>query len=110
MCINKADFLLKLFNHETTVPLQPFLLKLYLINYKLNEKAKLALRIRLNSDNRHKDERDAIAKKIQVISYCTDARLEIRYVVETHVFLFTFYYNCEIEWEVFSFFLQECCG
>ena len=40
MCANKGDFLLKLFNHETIVPLQPFLLKLYLINYKLNEKAK----------------------------------------------------------------------
>ena len=110
MCINKEDFLLKLFNHETIVPLQPFLLKLYLINHKLNEKAKLALRIRLNPDNRHKDQRHVIAKKIPVVSYCTDARAEIRYAVQIHVFLFAFYCNCEIERAVFNFFLQECCG
>ena len=99
MCINKAVILLKLFNHETIVHLQPFLLKLYLINYKLNEKAKLALTIRLNPENRHKDQRNVIAKKIQVVRYCTDARVEIRYV-----FLFAFYRNCEIEWAVFIFF------
>ena len=106
MCINKADFLLKLFNHETIVPLQPLLLKLYLINYKLYEKAKLALRIRLNPDNRHKDQRNVIAKKIPVVSYCTDARVEIRYVVQTLVFLFAFYRNCEIERPVFNFFAR----
>ena len=104
MCINKAEFLLKLFNHETIVPLQPFLLKSYLINYKLNEKAKLALRIRLNPDNLHKNQRHVIAKKIPVVSYCTDARVEIRYVVQTLVFLFAFYRNCEIERAVFNFF------
>ena len=75
MCINKEDFLIKLFNHETIVPLQPFLLKLHLINHKLNEKNKLALRIRLNPDNRHKDQKHVIAKKIPVVSYCTDARV-----------------------------------
>ena len=37
MCIKKTDFLLKLFNHETKMPLQPFLLKLYLVNYKLKD-------------------------------------------------------------------------
>ena len=113
MCINKADFLLKLFNHETIVPLQPFLLKLYLINYKLNEKATLALRLRLNPDDRHKDQRHVIAKKIPVVSYCTDARVEIRHVVQTRVFLFVFYRNWEIERTVFIYlllFLQECCG
>ena len=110
MCINKADFSLKLFNHETIVPLQPFLLRLYLINYKLNEKAKLALRIRLNPDNLRKNQRHVIANKIPVVSYCTDARAEIRYVFQTHVFLFTFCRNCEIERAVFNFFLQECCG
>ena len=107
MCINKADFLLKLFNHETIVPLQPFLLKLYLINYKLNEKATLALRLRLNPDDRHKDQRHVIAKKIPVVSYCTDARVEIRHVFQTHVFLFTFYSNCEIGRAVFNFFLAR---
>ena len=66
MRINKVDFLLKLFNHETIVPLQPFLLKLYLINYKLNEKAKLALRIRLNADNRNKDQRMLLQRKYQL--------------------------------------------
>ena len=106
MCINKAEFLLKLFNHETIVPLQPFLLKSYLINYKLNEKAKLALRIRLNPDNLHKNQRHVIAKKIPVVSYCTDARVEIRYVVQTHVFLFAFYRTCEIERPVFNFFAR----
>ena len=88
------------------MPLQPFLSKLYLINYKINEKAKLALRIRLNPDNRHKDQRNVIAKKIPVVSYCTDARVEIRYVVQTHVFLFAFYRNCEIERSVFNFFAR----
>ena len=78
MCINEAHFLLKLFNHETIVPLQLFLLKLYLISFKLNENAKLALRIRLNPDNRLKDQRNVIAKKIPVVSFCTDARVEIR--------------------------------
>ena len=107
MCINKAEFLLKLFNHETIVPLQPFLLKSYLINYKLNEKAKLALRIRLNPDNLHKNQRHVIAKKIPVVSYCTDARVEIRYVVQTPVFLFAFYRNCEIERAVFNFFFAR---
>ena len=104
MCISKAEFLLKLFNHETIVSLQPFLLKLYLINYKLNEKATLALRLRLNPDDRHKDQRHVIAKKIPVVSYCTDARVEIRYVVQTHVFLFSFYRNCEIKRAVLIFF------
>ena len=107
MCINKADFLLKLFNHETIVPLQPFLLKLYLINYKLNEKAKLALRIRLNPDNQHKNQRHVIVNKIPVVSCCTDARAEIRYVFQTHVFLFTFYRNCEIDRAVFNFFFAR---
>ena len=107
MCINKADFSLNLFNHETIVPLQPFLLKLYLINYKLNEKAKLALSIRLNPDNRHKDQRNVIAKKIPVVIYCTDARFEISYVIQTHVFLFAFYRNCEVERVVFNFFCKS---
>ena len=107
MCINKEDFLLKLFNYETIVPLQPFLLKLYLINHKLNEKAKLALRIRLNPDNRHKDQRHVIAKKIPVVSYCTDAQAEIRYAVQIHVFLFAFYCDCEIERAVFNFFSKS---
>ena len=112
MCINKADFLIKLFNHKTIVPLQPFLLKLYLINHKLNEKAKLALRIRLNPDNRQKGQRNVIAKKVPVVSYCTDARIEIRYVVQTHVFLFAFYRNFQIERTVFDFFarVDRSCG
>ena len=107
MYINKADFLLKLFNHETIVHLQPFLLKLYLINYKLNEKVKLVLRIRLNPDNLHKDQRNVAAKKIPIVSYCSDARVEVRYVVQTHVFLFAFYRNCEIERAVFIFFCKS---
>ena len=106
--INKEDFLLKLFNHETIVPFQPFLLKLSLINHKLNEKAKLALRIRVNPGNWHKDQRHVIAKKIPVVSCCTDARPEIRYAVQIHVFLFTFCRNCEIERAVFNFFLFFC--
>ena len=60
------------------MPLQLFLLKLYLISFKLNENAKLALRIRLNPDNRLKDQGNVIAKKIPVVSFCTDARAEIR--------------------------------
>ena len=67
---------------------------------------KLALRIRLNPDNLHKNQRHVIAKKIPVVSYCTDARVEIRYVVQTHVFLFAFYRNCEIEQAVFNFFAR----
>ena len=106
MCINKEDFLIKLFNHKTVVPPQPFLVKLYLINYKLNEKTKLALRIRLNPDNRHKDQKHVIAKKIPVVSYCTDARVEIRYVVQTHVLLFSFYLNWGIERAVSNFFAR----
>ena len=39
-----------------------------------------------------------------------NAGVEIRYVDETHVFLVAFYRNCEIEQEVFNFFLQECSG
>ena len=90
------------------MPLQPFLLKLYLINHKLDEKAKSALRIRLNPDNRHKDQRHIIAKKISVVSYCTDARAQTKYVVQRHVFLFAFYRNCEIERAVFnSFFCKS---
>ena len=51
------------------------------------------MRIAVNSDNGHKDKRHDIAKKIPVASHCPDARVEIRYVVQTHVFLFAFYRN-----------------
>ena len=44
-----------------------------------------------------KDQRNVIVKKIPVVSYCTYARVEFRYVVQTHVFLFSFYRNYVIE-------------
>ena len=45
----------------------------------------MALRIRSNLSNRHKDQRHAIPKKIPITSYCADVQVEIRYVVQTHV-------------------------
>ena len=50
----------------------------------------MALRIRSNLSNRHKDQRHAIPKKIPITSYCADVQVEIRYVVQTHVSLLLF--------------------
>ena len=67
----------------------------------------MALRIRSNLSNRYKDQRHAIPKKIPITSYCTDVRVEIRYVVQTHVSLLLFTVIVRLSLATFNFFCKS---
>ena len=93
---NKRLYMVSFFHQKSFDPLIPlFWLKLLLscsalffkvISHKLSIKWKIQIALRIRSDpgNRHKDQRHVIAKKIPIS--CADARVEIRYVVQTHIF------------------------